>query len=105
MNLIEDLVKQMREQCSDASASTTSLLEAPHSKASLRSTLMPCNVVVGGFFGDEGKGKIVAYLALKDRPAVVARGGVGPNAGHTLEFDGRVYSLRMVPSVFPSQMS
>ncbi|MEM2942461.1 MAG: adenylosuccinate synthetase [Candidatus Bathyarchaeia archaeon] len=66
---------------------------------------MPCNVVVGGFFGDEGKGKIVAYLALKDRPAVVARGGVGPNAGHTVEFDGRVYSLRMVPSGFPSQRS
>ncbi|MEM3018517.1 MAG: adenylosuccinate synthetase, partial [Candidatus Bathyarchaeia archaeon] len=54
---------------------------------------MPCKVVVSSFFRGEGKGKIVAYLALKDRPAVVARGGVGPNAGHTVEFDGRVYSL------------
>ncbi|MGQ9542531.1 MAG: adenylosuccinate synthetase [Candidatus Bathyarchaeia archaeon] len=61
---------------------------------------MSCNVVVGGFFGDEGKGKIVAYLALKDRPAIVARGGVGPNAGHTVIFEGEKYSLRMVPSGF-----
>ncbi|MEM2841126.1 MAG: adenylosuccinate synthetase [Candidatus Bathyarchaeia archaeon] len=61
---------------------------------------MSCNVVVGGFFGDEGKGKIVAYLALKDRPAIVARGGVGPNAGHTVIVDGKKYSLRMIPSGF-----
>jgi len=62
---------------------------------------MPCNVVVGGFFGDEGKGKLVAYLALKDKPPVIARGGVGPNAGHTVQFEGKTYSLRMVPSGFP----
>jgi adenylosuccinate synthase len=56
--------------------------------------------VVGGFFGDEGKGKIIAYLATHDKPAVVARGGVGPNAGHTVEVEGRKYALRMVPSGF-----
>jgi adenylosuccinate synthase len=59
-----------------------------------------CTVVVGGFFGDEGKGKLTAYLALRDRPAVVARGGVGPNAGHTVQVQGKTYSLRMVPSGF-----
>ena len=46
---------------------------------------MPSTVVVGGFFGDEGKGKIISYLALKDNPTiVVVRGGAGPNAGHTV---------------------
>jgi len=66
---------------------------------------MPCNVVVGGFFGDEGKGKIVSYLALKDKPSIVVRGGVGPNAGHTVEFEGKTYSLRMIPSGFPNKDS
>ncbi len=61
---------------------------------------MACTVVVGGFFGDEGKGKIVAYLSLKDKPAIVARAGVGPNAGHTVEYAGKRYSLRLVPSGF-----
>jgi len=66
---------------------------------------MSCNVVVGGFFGDEGKGKLIAYLALKDKPAIVVRGGVGPNAGHTVEFEDRTYSLRMVPSGFTNKES
>jgi adenylosuccinate synthase len=66
---------------------------------------VPCNVVVGGFFGDEGKGKLIAYLALKDKPSIVARGGVGPNAGHTVEFEGKTYSLRMVPSGFTNRDS
>ena len=61
---------------------------------------MPCRVVVGGFFGDEGKGKIISYLTLRDKPKIVARGGVGPNAGHTVEFKGEKYFLRMVPSGF-----
>jgi len=64
-----------------------------------------CTVVVGGFFGDEGKGKLTAYLALRDRPAIVARGGVGPNAGHTVQVEGRTYSLRMIPSGFVSKES
>ncbi|MGH9934252.1 MAG: adenylosuccinate synthetase [Nitrososphaerales archaeon] len=59
---------------------------------------MPATVVVGGFFGDEGKGKIVSYLALKDKPQIVVRGGVGPNAGHTFVLDGQVHKVRMLPS-------
>jgi len=61
---------------------------------------MPCTVIVGGFFGDEGKGKIAAYLAMKDKPDICIRGGNGPNAGHTVIHDGVQYSLRLVPSGF-----
>jgi adenylosuccinate synthase len=59
---------------------------------------MTCLVVVGGFYGDEGKGKIIAYLAKKDNPAIAVRGGVGPNAGHTFTFEGQEYKVRMLPS-------
>ncbi len=61
---------------------------------------MPATVVVGGFFGDEGKGKIIAHLALHDHPDIAARGGVGPNAGHTVEYQGKIFKLRMLPSTF-----
>jgi adenylosuccinate synthase len=59
---------------------------------------MPCNVVVGGFFGDEGKGKIIAYLVEKDQIKLAARGGVGPNAGHTFSVNGQTFKVRMLPS-------
>lgn len=61
---------------------------------------MPCMVVVCGFFGDTGKGKIISYLALKDRVNVAARAGVGPNAGHTVVYNNKTYKLRMIPSAF-----
>mgnify|MGYP001123744747 CR=1 FL=1 len=61
---------------------------------------MACTVVVDGFFGDAGKGKIVSYLATADDAAVCARAGVGPNAGHTVVMDGRTYKLRMIPCAF-----
>lgn len=57
-------------------------------------------VFVGGFFGDEGKGKIVAYYALTKKPRLAVRGGVGPNAGHTVVFRGKQYRLRLTPSAF-----
>lgn len=56
--------------------------------------------MVDGFFGDGGKGKIVSYLAVADDVAVCARGGVGPNAGHTVVSEGVTYKLRMVPCGF-----
>lgn len=59
---------------------------------------MPCLVIVGGFYGDEGKGKIIAYLANKDNPSIAVRGGVGPNAGHTFSVGSRTYKVRMLPS-------
>jgi adenylosuccinate synthase len=61
---------------------------------------MPCTVLVCGFFGDTGKGKLISYLAVKDQTAVTARAGVGPNAGHTVVFEGKTYKLRMLPSAF-----
>jgi adenylosuccinate synthase len=61
---------------------------------------MACTIIVGGFFGDEGKGKIVAHIAESDRPAIISRGGVGPNAGHTVKIGDRTYGVRMVPSGF-----
>jgi len=43
---------------------------------------MPCTVVTGAFWGDEGKGKIISYLALKDQLDVCVRTG-SVNAAHT----------------------
>ena len=57
-------------------------------------------IIVGGFFGDEGKGKIVAHVAFKDKPVIISRGGVGPNAGHTVQVGTQEYGVRMVPSGF-----
>ena len=61
---------------------------------------MASTVVIGGFFGDEGKGKIISYLALKDKPTIVVRGGAGPNAGHTIKDGEKIYKVRMLPSGF-----
>lgn len=61
---------------------------------------MPSTVVVGGFFGDEGKGKIISYLAIKDNPTIIVRGGAGPNAGHTIRDGNTTYKIRMLPSGF-----
>jgi adenylosuccinate synthase len=66
---------------------------------------MSSMVVVGGFFGDEGKGKIISYLALKDNPAIVVRGGAGPNAGHTVKDGDKIYKIRMLPSGFLNKKS
>lgn len=60
---------------------------------------MPLTILVGGFFGDEGKGKIAAYLALKDRPDIAVRCGA-VNAGHTVVHMGRRWKLRIIPSFF-----
>ncbi|RQW81269.1 MAG: adenylosuccinate synthetase, partial [Geobacter sp.] len=63
------------------------------------------NILVGGQYGDEGKGKIISHLALSDNPEIVARGGVGPNAGHKVLYDGNWYSLRMLPCGFVNKNS
>lgn len=61
---------------------------------------MTCNILVGGGWGDEGKGKCITYLCYKDKPDIIARAGVGPNAGHSVEFNGEKYGLRLIPSGF-----
>ena len=57
---------------------------------------MKADVLLGLQWGDEGKGKVVDVLT--PRYDVVARFQGGPNAGHTLEFDGKKYVLRSIPS-------
>ncbi len=54
------------------------------------------DVILGLQWGDEGKGKVVDVLTPNYK--VVARFQGGPNAGHTLEFDGKKYVLRSIPS-------
>ena len=57
---------------------------------------MKVDVLLGLQWGDEGKGKVVDYLAPKYQ--VVARFQGGPNAGHTLEFDNIKHVLHQIPS-------
>lgn len=57
---------------------------------------MKVDVLLGLQWGDEGKGKVVDVLT--PRYDIVARFQGGPNAGHTLEFDGKKYVLRSIPS-------
>ena len=57
---------------------------------------MPAYAVIGGQWGDEGKGKIVDWLS--ERADVVVRFQGGHNAGHTLVIDGKVFKLSLLPS-------
>ena len=57
---------------------------------------MTLDVVLGLQWGDEGKGKIVDVLA--GRYPAVARFQGGPNAGHSLHFDGHNFVVRSIPS-------
>jgi adenylosuccinate synthase len=52
--------------------------------------------VVGSQWGDEGKGKVIDYLATQ--ADVVIRGQGGNNAGHTLVVEGKKFALRLIPS-------
>lgn len=57
---------------------------------------MKVDILLGLQWGDEGKGKVVDVLT--PRYDVIARFQGGPNAGHTLEFEGKKYVLRSIPS-------
>lgn len=52
--------------------------------------------IVGSQWGDEGKGKVIDYLATQ--ADVVVRGQGGNNAGHTLVVEGKKFALRLIPS-------
>lgn len=54
------------------------------------------NVVLGAFYGDEGKGKIIDYLSKNSDYAVRFSGG--NNAGHTIEVDGKKFAFHLIPS-------
>ena len=43
---------------------------------------------------------VIAHIAQQDKATIIARGGVGPNAGHTVEVGDKKYGVRMVPSGF-----
>ena len=60
---------------------------------------MPCTVIVGAFWGYEGKGKIISYLALKDKLDFCVRTG-SVNAAHTVWDGEKKYALHMVPAAF-----
>ncbi len=57
---------------------------------------MAVDVILGLQWGDEGKGKIVDYLA--EKYDLVCRFQGGPNAGHTIKIDGKKYVLHTIPS-------
>ena len=57
---------------------------------------MATAMVIGTQWGDEGKGKIVDYLAQK--ADVVIRSQGGNNAGHTVVVDDKSFALRLLPS-------
>ncbi|MGH9569562.1 MAG: adenylosuccinate synthetase, partial [Candidatus Angelobacter sp.] len=58
---------------------------------------MPATIVVGGQYGSEGKGKVVALLASRATSPWLVRCG-GPNSGHTVTINGKDVILRQVPS-------
>ena len=57
---------------------------------------MPCRIVLGAQWGDEGKGKIVDYLSGEADAVVRCQGGA--NAGHTVVAGGAKVALHLVPS-------
>ena len=54
------------------------------------------DVVLGSFYGDEGKGKIIDYLSQKADFSVRCTGG--NNAGHSIELDGKKFAFHLIPS-------
>ena len=54
------------------------------------------SVVLGAFYGDEGKGKIIDYLSKDAKYAVRFSGG--NNAGHSIEVDGKKFAFHLIPS-------
>lgn len=54
------------------------------------------DVVLGTFFGDEGKGKIIDYLSSKADISIRCSGG--NNAGHTIKVNGQKYAFHLIPS-------
>jgi len=62
---------------------------------------MSAIIVVDAFWGDSGKGKVAAWLALQHGASYVARAGTGTNAGHSIRFeDGREIRAHQLPCGF-----
>jgi len=54
------------------------------------------DVVLGSFYGDEGKGKIIDYLSQSADISIRCTGG--NNAGHSIELDGKKFAFHLIPS-------
>jgi adenylosuccinate synthase len=65
---------------------------------------MPATIIVGTQWGDEGKGKVIDWLA--EEADIVARYAGGDNAGHTVTVAGERYALHLVPSgiLYPGKL-
>ncbi|OGI12083.1 hypothetical protein A3K64_01950 [Candidatus Micrarchaeota archaeon RBG_16_36_9] len=63
---------------------------------------MPLGEIVGGFYGDEGKGLVTAYLSIQDKIDAAIR-SQGPQAGHTVKYQGKDYVFRQIPSAIFNQ--
>src|SRR5260370_22183223 len=63
---------------------------------------MPVAILVGGQWGDEGKGKVIDILASTTDMVIRSQGG--NNAGHTVVHDGVTHKFHLIPSgiLFPS---
>ncbi|MFN2466093.1 MAG: adenylosuccinate synthase [Candidatus Dormibacteria bacterium] len=63
---------------------------------------MPVAILVGGQWGDEGKGKVIDILASKTDMVIRSQGG--NNAGHTVVHDGQTHKFHLIPSgiLFPN---
>ena len=57
---------------------------------------MPITIVVGTQWGDEGKGRVIDFLAAE--ADMVARYSGGDNAGHTVTVGNQIFKLHLVPS-------
>src|SRR5581483_2062633 len=73
-----------------ASGSPARVLRVPFTAA------MSVTILVGGQWGDEGKGKVIDLLA--DRVEMVVRSQGGNNAGHTVVADGNEFKFHLIPS-------
>ncbi len=58
---------------------------------------MPLDIVIGGQYGGEGKGHISSFLSQSNHVDIIVKTG-GPNCGHTVEFEGAMIQLRMIPA-------
>ena len=76
--------------------SNPQITKSTNNQINYKQHTMTVDLLLGLQWGDEGKGKIVDVLTSKYD--IIARFQGGPNAGHTLEFDGRTHVLRTIPS-------
>lgn len=66
--------------------------------SSISSNPYRTTIVVGGAWGDEGKGKVLDDLTSRENPEWVVRTQGGNNAGHTVEVDNQKYKFHLIPS-------